>query len=64
MVKYKSNKYRGKPKERIYLVFKQGTRIDLDLEEHYEPLILNIGISQTLKSKINNHLSLKVSLQR
>ena len=46
---------------KIYLAFKQGTRADLDLEGHYNPIIPIIGVSKKLKETIYNELN-KINL--
>ena len=42
---------------KIYLSFKQGTRADLDLEGHYNPIIPIIGVNKKLKDTIYNDLN-------
>ena len=51
------NDQKTSTQNKIYLSFKQGTRPDLDLEGHYNPLIPNIRSNQQLRVTIYNDLN-------
>ena len=51
------NDQEASTQNKIYLSFKQGTRPDLDLEGHYNPLIPNISANRQLKETIYNYLN-------